>query len=79
MAGAPNGMQVSESSINGAGARRPGVGQGIGLLSARLGESMEVIRAEYDGLVSELGAVRGARDEWEGKGVYSLFSFFTTN
>lgn len=89
MQGPLNGTLGADVNINGVGGRRPalgpgqgpgqgagpGLGQGgLGLLSARLGESMDVIRAEYDGLVSELGAVRGARDEWEGKGVYSSFS-----
>ncbi|KAF5314611.1 hypothetical protein D9611_007244 [Ephemerocybe angulata] len=67
--GAPNGVTVNGTGANGAVAA-PGPSARVAAasaLGARLGESMDVIRAEYEGLVGELATVRALRDEFEGK------------
>ncbi|RXW13608.1 hypothetical protein EST38_g12248 [Candolleomyces aberdarensis] len=40
---------------------------GLAAVAARLGESMEVIRGEYEHLAGELGYVKGQKDEFEAK------------
>lgn len=75
------GLANGNAPANGATRRAQGAPpppQGVvgGLLPApilaRLGRSMDVIRAEYEVLVGELGAVKGVKDEWEGKGAFCV-------
>ncbi|KAJ2914117.1 hypothetical protein MD484_g6284, partial [Candolleomyces efflorescens] len=66
----PPSLGAPQPLTNGnAGRALSGSGSGsLAVVAARLGDSMEVIRAEYEVLAGELGSVRGQRDEFEAKG-----------
>lgn len=51
----------------------PGPGPGAGAGSARLMETLEALRAEFEGIVHDNSVLKNQREDFEAKGAFCLY------